>query len=130
MKTKKSSNKMLAPVSIEPRPLIDFWFQVQHSPFCTNLTFACKTETSGSLYSHALLILTKSSKSKNQMVHEQNFKDLLSSTCHISPERRVLDLESEARGSLLNGGNILLLDFLFSCSKASDANIDIIVNFI
>ena len=32
------------------------WFQVQHYPFYTNLTFACKTETLGSLYSHALLI--------------------------------------------------------------------------
>ena len=31
----------------------------------------------GSLYSHAVLILTKSSKSKNQVVHEQKFKDLL-----------------------------------------------------
>ena len=56
----------------------------------------CKTETSGFLYSHALLILTKSSKSKNQVVHEQKFKDLLSSICQISPERTVLDLESEA----------------------------------
>ena len=28
---KKSSNKMLPPVSIEP---LDLWFQVQHSPFC------------------------------------------------------------------------------------------------
>ena len=35
-------------------------------------------------------------KSKNQVVHEQKFKDLLSSTCQISVERIVLDLESEA----------------------------------
>ena len=70
----------ITPVSIEP---LDLWFQVQHSPFYTNLAFACKTETLGplynhapfytnlafacktetlgSLYSHALLILTKSS---------------------------------------------------------------------
>ena len=34
-------------------------FQVQHSPFYTNLIFACKTETLGSLYSHALLIPLK-----------------------------------------------------------------------
>ena len=27
------------------------------SPFWTNWTFACKTETIGSLYSHALLML-------------------------------------------------------------------------
>ena len=58
------------------------------------LTFACKIETLGSLYSHALLILTESSKSKNQVVHGQKFKDLLSSTCQVSPERIVLDLES------------------------------------
>ena len=56
---KKSSKKMLPPVGIEPGPLIA-WFQVQHYPFYTNLTFACKTETLGSLYSHALLIPLKS----------------------------------------------------------------------
>ena len=55
---------------------LDLWFQVQHSPLWTNLAFACKTETLGSLHSHALLILTESSKSKNQVVHEHNFKDL------------------------------------------------------
>ena len=65
------------------------WFQVQHYPFWTNLTFVCKTETLGSLYGHAVLILTKSSKSKNQVVHKQNFKDL-SRTCLTSSERRVL----------------------------------------
>ena len=56
----------------------NLWFQVQHYPFWTNLAFACRTETLGylynhdfsSLYSHAQLILTKSSKSKNQVVHE------------------------------------------------------------
>ena len=31
-----------------------------------------------------LTFLIKSSKSKNQVVHEQKFKDLLSSTCHIT----------------------------------------------
>ena len=64
------------------------------------------------------------------MVHEQKFKDLLSSTCLTSSERRMLDLESEVmRGpvSILTGGNILSLEFLFSRSKASDANIDIFV---
>ena len=34
-------------------------------------------------------------------------------------------------GSILTGGKILLLDFfLFSCSKASDANVGIIANFV
>ena len=80
VKTKKSSDKMLPPVRIDPRPLMSLWFQVQHSPFWANLTFACKTETLGSLYSHALLILTKWCKSKNQVMHEQKFKDLLSIT--------------------------------------------------
>ena len=56
---------------------------------------ACKTKTLGSLYSHALLILTKSSKFKNQAVNEHNFKDLRSSKCPISLERIVCDLESD-----------------------------------
>ena len=56
--------------------------QVQHAPLYTNLAFACKTEILGSLYSHALLILTKSSKSKHQVVHEQKF-----STCQVSYEK-------------------------------------------
>ena len=73
-KQQNSSNKMLLPVGIEPRPLINLWFQVQHSPFWANLVFACKTETLGSLYNHALLILTKSSKFKNQVVHEWGLK--------------------------------------------------------
>ena len=83
---------MLPPVRIEPRPLINLWFQVQHSPFWANWAFACKTETLGSLYSRALLIPTKSFKSKNQVVHKQKLKDPLSSTCQASSERRVLDL--------------------------------------
>ena len=44
------------------------------SPFYINLTFAWKTETLGSLVSHALLIPLKSTKSKFQVVHEQKFK--------------------------------------------------------
>ena len=43
------------------------------------------------------MIPLKSSKSKFQVVHEQKFKDLLSSTCQVSVERIVLDLEWEAR---------------------------------
>ena len=42
------------------------------------------------------------------------FKDLLSSTCQVSVERIVLDLESEVMkgpGSIFTGGNILSLDF-------------------
>ena len=96
---------MLSPVGIEPRPLLNLYI---------NLTFACKTETSGSLYIHALLVLLKSSKSKHQVVHEQKFKDLQSSTCQASVERIVLDLESEVMrglGSILTGSNILSLDF-------------------
>ena len=56
---KKSSNKMIPLVEIEPGPL---WFQVQHAPLYTNLTFAYKTETLDSLFSHALLIPLKSIK--------------------------------------------------------------------
>ena len=52
--------------------------------------------------------------SKYQVVHEQKFKDLLSSTCQVSVERRVLDLEYEVMrglGSIPTRGNILSLDF-------------------
>ena len=69
------------------------------------MTFACKTETLSSL-----LISLKSSKSKYQVVHEQKLR----STCQVSVERIVLDLESEAMrgpGSIPTGGNILSLDF-------------------
>ena len=56
--------------------------------------------TAAVTYSHALLILLKSSKSKHQVVHEQKIKDLLSSTCQVSVERMVLDLESEVMRDL------------------------------
>ena len=95
-------------VSIEP---LDLRFQVQHAPLYTNLAFAYKTETLSSLYSHALLILTKSSKSRHQVVHEQKFKDLLSSTCQVSVERSMLDLGSEVQWFNSHWGNILLLEF-------------------
>ena len=66
------------------------------------------------------------------MVHEQKFKDFLSSTCQVSVERIVLDLESEAMrgpGSIPTGGNILSLDiFLFSRSKNENATIGISVH--
>ena len=75
-------------------PLAGIEPQVQHAPFYTNLTFACNTQTLGSLYSQALLILTWSSKSKSQVVHEQMFKDLPSSKCPVSIERSMLDLET------------------------------------
>ena len=102
---KKFQFQNATPVSIEP---LDLWFQ--HVPLYTNLAFACKTETLSSLYSHALLILTKSSKSKHQVVHEQKFKDLLSSTCQVSVERSMLDLESEIQWFNTQWGNILLVD--------------------
>ena len=54
------------------------------------------------------------------MVHEQKFKDLLSSTCQVSVESIVLDLESEALrglGSIPTGGNILSLEFFFHIVK-------------
>ena len=40
------------------------------------------------------MIPLKSSKSKYQVAHEQKFKDLLCSTCQVSVERIVFDLES------------------------------------
>ena len=66
-------------------------------------------------------------------MHEQKFKDLLSSTWQVIVERIVLDLESEVMrglGSIPTGGNIFYWTFLFSHSKASDANIAIIANVV
>ena len=62
---------------IEPRLLMSLWFQIQHYPFWANWVFACNTETLESLYSSTLLILTYTSKSKIQVVHEHKFKDPL-----------------------------------------------------
>ena len=46
------------------------------------------------------------------MVHEQKFKDLLSSTCQVSVERIVLELESEAAWLLFPPGvTFCQLDF-------------------
>ena len=42
----------------------------------------------------------------------------------------MLDLESWASGSIPTRSNILSLDFLFSRSKASDANVGIIPNVV
>ena len=56
---------MLLSVRIEPRPLINLWFQVKHSLFWAKLAFDCKTEGLASLCIYDLLIPTKSSKSKN-----------------------------------------------------------------
>ena len=60
------------------------------------------------------------------MVHEQKFKDLISSTCQVSVERSMLDLESEVQWFNTHWGNILLMEFFVLQSKASDANIGII----
>ena len=67
------------------------------------------------------------------MVHEQKFQDLLSSTCKVSPERIVLDLESEVirdPGSIPTGVTFFTGFFCFHVVKASDVNIGIIANFV
>ena len=107
-------NENVTPSGDRTRASHNLWFQVQHYPFWTNLAFTCKNETLGSLYSHALLILTKSSKSKNQVMHEQKFKDLLSSTCLTSSDRKLLDLESEAmRGLVLSPLGVTFYHWIF-----------------
>ena len=81
VKTKNSSNKMLPLIRIEPGAS-DLMY---NTPFWANLAFARKTQTLGFLNSHALLILTESSKSKNQVVHEETFENTLDSLCQVSP---------------------------------------------
>ena len=64
-------------------------------------------------------------------MYEQKLKDLLSSTCHISVERIVLESEvMRGPGSIPTRGNIFHWIFLFSRCKASDASIGIIANFV
>ena len=57
----------------------------------------------------------------------RSFKDLLSSTCQVSVERIVLDLESEAASVLFPPG-VTFYHWIFSRSKASDVNIANFVN--
>ena len=110
-KQKNPVTKCYPPVGIEP--LIS-------SDSKSNSPFACKAETLGSLYSYAILILTKSSKSKNQVVYKHKFKDLLSSTFLTSLERRLLDLESEVMrgpGSIPTRGIIFVTGFFWFSVK-------------
>ena len=114
---KNSSNNMLLSVIIEPGPLINLLPQVQHSPFWANWAFTCKTETLGSLYSPALLIPTKSSKSKNQVMQKQKSKDPL----QVAHARLAQKGECwtwnqgliRGLGSILTRGNILSLDLFY-----------------
>ena len=62
MKTKKNPVKNVTHRGNRTWASHNLCFQVQHYPICTKLTFACKTETLGSLYNHALLIIAKSSQ--------------------------------------------------------------------
>ena len=71
--------KKLPPVGLDMMQEIITGLRVQCLTNWAKLAFACKSETFRSLSSYALLILTKSSKSKNQMVPEQKF-----STCQFS----------------------------------------------
>ena len=65
------------------------------------------------------------------MVDEKKFKDLLINTCHISSERRVLELESQLQRFNTHWVTLSYWEFkLFSLSKTSDAIIGIILNFV
>ena len=86
--------------------------------------------TLGSLFGHALLLPTKPLKSTNQVVHEQMFNDSLSGICTISSEGTWNQRLRKGLGSIPPRDNILLLEFFFSLSKASDVNIDITVNVV
>ena len=104
MKTKNAVTNCYPPVSIEPRPLINLQFQ--HSPIWTNLAFAYRTDNLGILYSYPLLILTKSSKSKNQVVHEQKFKV---AHARLVQKEKCWTWNQRSRGSIHTKDNILLL---------------------
>ena len=65
------------------------------------------------------------------MVHEQKLKDRPSSTCQISPERTVLDLESEALEAWVQyslGVRLCVIDFIWFywqlCVLWENSNVD------
>ena len=87
----KGAKTKLPPMSLDLMQEIITGLRVQCLTNWANQAFACKSETFRSLYSHGLLILTKSSKSKNQMVHEQKFKHSLNSTHQFSSVGLALD---------------------------------------
>ena len=60
--------------------------------------------------------------------NKRQFKDIPTNTRIDSSERRASDLNGWDSKFNAHSGNILLLDFLFSCIKACDANIAIIAN--
>ena len=62
-------------------------------PTLSFLDFAC-----GFLYSHALLIPTKSSKSKNKVVHEQKLKDHLIAHARLAQKGEYWTLNQRSRG--------------------------------
>ena len=95
-----------------------------------NRVFSNSTETLGSLHSQALLILTKSSKSKNHVVHEHKFKDLLSNVVKIVQKGECWTWNQRSSGSILTGVTFCYWNILFSHSTASDANILIIAKFV
>ena len=112
---KKKTVKNITPVGIEPGSLITS--DSKSNTFLSGLSWylLLRLKTIGSLYSNALLILTKSSKCKNQVVHEQKLKDRLRSTCQVSSKR--IDFESEAMrdlGSIPTGVTFFTGFFVFS----------------
>ena len=72
---------MLPPVRIEPGPVTNLWFQVQHSPFWANWKFVLLSELTGNLLVRLRLqapyIVMLYWFQLNQVVHEQKFKDPL-----------------------------------------------------
>ena len=84
-------------------------FQVQHAPPTLDWALACKTETLGIHYIVMLYwsLTVNISSPKIQVVHEQKFKDLLSSTCLSSSERSMLELQSRGLGSIPTRGGVI-----------------------
>ena len=80
---KKSSNK-ITPVRIETVLLLTS--DLNSNTLLSELTghlLVILSESLGPLYSHVLLIPTKSCKSRNQVVHKQKLKGPKCSTCQM-----------------------------------------------
>ena len=111
-----------------PQWVLNCWFQVQHSPFWTNLAFACKTETLGCVYSRAL---DSNQVQKNQWFMNKSLKISQVANARLTQKGECWTWNQRlirSPGSILTGSNIFHKNFLFSCSKASDADVGILAN--
>ena len=114
---------------------------VRYNPKISNLSSVCfdyivkpilefrKIKENPDYHLLLYIILVKKFHTTTSFINSEQFKDIPSNICLYSSERGASDQNGCGLSLNTQWGNILLLDFLFSCSKTSDTNIAIIANF-